>query len=243
MRRIWGDVIPAVHSYTSGNIHFDSEDFHDGSVSMYEGMESGSRALKGELPDSVNRIININNSTNKICKVLDIGGRLGDQYIHLRNSGVDMDLVEYDVLEVPRLASRGDELYAKNNKVHFYFNSSDILGHSYDIIYSSCAYMYIPHWIDYTADLVDRFWPTIFFFDKTPMTTFNPTFVTEQITPQGRIPYRILNPNEIIGFFRAKGYFPTKVAPWFDTQLPDQEHLPNSPIPYYYFITTVERMT
>ena len=176
------------------------------------------------LPRYVKEVLKIKEK----CCILDFGGRMGGLWYTVKDFGK----ITYDVVELPEVVKEGKEL---NKDVTFFTDFSETRK-DYDIVYFRGSFQYIEKWKSFLEDVRKKH-PIFIVFDWTPLSMDVKTFIIEQVTPQGKIPYVIHNVDDLT----LGGYSRIFFDKFFNHPLPDSGKFPKSEHGWWYYSLVLRR--
>jgi putative methyltransferase (TIGR04325 family) len=136
--------------------------------------------------------------------ILDFGGGMGIQYIHLTRSLPEVHVLQYHVVEGQRVCEPGSKLFAGNSRVHFCASLPKDLP-QVDIVFIRSVLQYIDDYKGLLSQLVE-YRPQFFLFVDLAAGK-NPTYETAQNNVRGSvIPYQFINVREILELMAGLGY-------------------------------------
>ena len=136
--------------------------------------------------------------------ILDLGGGMGIEYIHLTRSLPEGHLLQYYVVEGQRICEAGSKLFAGDSRIHFCATLPQDLP-QVDIVYIRSALQYIEDYQGLISQLVE-YQPQFFLFVDLAAGK-NPTYATAQKNVRGSvIPYWFINVREILDLMADWGY-------------------------------------
>ena len=136
--------------------------------------------------------------------ILDFGGGMGIEYIHLTRSLPKDRALRYFVVEGQRVCEAGSKLFAGDSHIQFCASLPKDLP-QVDIIYIRSALQYIEDYGGLLSQLVE-YQPKYFLFVDL-VAGRNPTYATAQKNVRGTIiPYWFINVKEILALMSGLGY-------------------------------------
>ena len=149
-------------------------------------------------------LVSILGRDRNTVSILDFGGGMGVDYIHLVNSVVHAKDVDYHIVENRSVCEAGSRLFENDSRIHFYPALPTGLA-KVDIIYMCSALQYIENYADLLKALSD-YHPEYFLFVKLSAGDI-PTYATDQTNlPVTRIAYWFINVREIESLMSKNGY-------------------------------------
>jgi putative methyltransferase (TIGR04325 family) len=139
--------------------------------------------------------------TNKQLNVLDFGGGLGELYLKMQQMIVNVDNINFTILENEKIVDIGNLNFSKKNLNYTTKIPMDII---FDIINFSSSFHYIDDWKNLIKQIILNK-PKYFIFSDLPCSD-NESFVTIQNYNGKKIPVRFLNILELINFFKENNY-------------------------------------
>ena len=136
--------------------------------------------------------------------IIDFGGGMGVDYIHVLSGVTDSIQVDYHIVENSIVCFHGRDLFSQNTHLHFHDALPADLDRV-DIVYINSALQYVE---DYSGLLVRlcAYEPEFVLLVKLSAGEM-PTYATAQINLTGsRVPYWFLNVQQIIHLLEANGY-------------------------------------
>lgn len=136
-------------------------------------------------------------------KILDFGGAVGSDFIHLTASLAKCPPIEYHVVEIEKAAREGARLFAGEPRIHFHTEAPSIV--NLDIVFLKGALQYVE---DYSSLLLKlcSLGATYFLFVNLSAGDF-PTYATMQKNVPGTaMPYWFINVSEIVALLSEQGY-------------------------------------
>lgn len=137
-------------------------------------------------------------------RILDFGGGMGVDYIHLTSSVPDLKHIDYHIVENSSMCKLGSHLFEDDPQVHFHSSLPTDLA-TVDIIYICTALQYIE---DYPALLKDlcNYHPEYFLFVKLAAGEI-PTYVSSQRNLRNAVVgHWFINIKEIESLMSSNGY-------------------------------------
>jgi putative methyltransferase (TIGR04325 family) len=137
-------------------------------------------------------------------RILDFGGGLGFTYLLLKKTLVGSSL-DYHIVENTSLCGEGRNLFKDDPSLHFH-SEPPSSGEPFNIVFVSTALQYIQN---YRAmiDTLLAVRPRFFFLSRFSTSLTQPTFATAQVNVKGsRIPYWVMNGDEIVALLKERGY-------------------------------------
>jgi putative methyltransferase (TIGR04325 family) len=139
-----------------------------------------------------------------LITIMDFGGGMGVDYIHLLSGVTNSCRVDYRIVENSIVCFHGRDLFSQNTHLHFHDALPADLDRV-DIVYINSALQYVE---DYSGLLVRlcAYEPEFILLVKLSAGEM-PTYATAQINLTGsRVPYWFLNVQQIIHLLEANGY-------------------------------------
>lgn len=163
--------------------------------------------------------------------VLDFGGGMGSQYLELLDKIPEIkERVSFYIVESDAtIRNKPTELEQFKNLT--FFSSLDAVPSSCDIIHIGSTLPYIDKWQDLLKGINSTFHPTYFVFSDLLAGNI-PTFITQQIYYDKRIPHRFYNFNEFSNYMHQALDFKLIYITKFIHKILDQEEVfPNFALP------------
>lgn len=136
--------------------------------------------------------------------VIDFGGGMGVDYIHLLSGVTDSCRVDYRIVENSMVCAQGRELFRQNTHLYFHDTLPADLDRV-DIVYINSALQYVENYGELLVSLC-AYEPEFVLLVKLSAGEI-PTYATAQINLTGsRIPYWFFNAQHIINLIEANGY-------------------------------------
>lgn len=149
-------------------------------------------------------LVSILGSDRDKVSILDFGGGMGVDYIHLVNGVVHAKDVDYHIVENRSVCESGSRLFENDSHIHFYPSLPTNLD-KVDIVYVCSALQYIENYTDLLTSLSD-YHPEYFLFVKLSAGDI-PTYATGQKNLPGTlVGYWFINVREIESLMSANGY-------------------------------------
>lgn len=192
MERIWGKIISLEGwgNVSEGSVHFDSQRYVDSMEKVYSRIKANPDR-DSEISKCVDELLVY---SDKIS-VLDIGGRWGDHFHSLSDDA--QSRVAYSVLETPNNTFRGRQKHPISSPVEF-IDDIENAQKKYDLVFSSsCFPVYFFNWQAISKKIIDMN-PKIILIDKCLMSSDVPSFLIEQLTPEGPIAHFVPNVADMV---------------------------------------------
>jgi len=137
-------------------------------------------------------------------KILDFGGGVGIHYAlcqrYLRNPQID-----YTVLDLPEVVSRGKEFFSDTKDIHFTDSMPSPKRTKFDMIILSSVLHYIDDYRKLLKDITSGYNPDILFLSRLPAGEI-PDFVTMQTIPEASFPAHCFNYTKLRDFCLSLNY-------------------------------------
>ncbi len=169
-------------------------------------------------------------TNNKPVRILDFGGGLAASYPAVAGVLPHSATVEFHVVEIPAIVTRGQQLFAGRKNVHFH-NELPTAGH-FDIVHAAAALQYVADW----QGLLTRFaelapeWMAFGHLLAGPVRTF----ITRQNAYETQIPARFIAMDEFLKVISGLGYRLVYRALMIRTILGKEQPLPTGHFPEGY---------
>lgn len=136
--------------------------------------------------------------------ILDFGGGMGVDYIHLISSIPNNILINYHIVENSSVCEAGARLFENDPKIHFYPSVPTDLT-TVDIVYICTALQYVEDY-DSLLKRLSNYRPKYFLFVKLAAGD-NPTYASIQRNlPGTKVGHWFLNVQEIVSLMSGNGY-------------------------------------
>ena len=136
--------------------------------------------------------------------ILEFGGGMGIAYIHVLNSLVNCQSINFHIVESERVTEEAVRLFEHDKRVHFYSKLPAQLP-DLDIVYMSSALQYVE---DYTSllKILAGYGAKYFLFVKLSAGDFQTYATAQKNVPGTTLPYWFINVKEIVELMAAAGY-------------------------------------
>ena len=136
------------------------------------------------------------------CKILDIGGGLGETYLHIKKR-VPIE-IDYDIIELAKTVKAGRELFKNYRNVNFYTMDS-YSSSKYDLVYFGSSLQYFEDWKSVVRKVLESKPKYILISDTTVGEV--PTFACAQVNDlRTIIPRWVFNIEELDVLFSTFEY-------------------------------------
>lgn len=158
-----------------------------------------------------------------IVRILDFGGGIGNSYIPLMSNIIDLDRVEFHIIDNDKLCNEGIELF-KGGPSPIFHSELPNNDSEFDIVHIGSVLPYICDWRSMIARLSEYKPRHILFSDF--MAGNIPTFATMQNSFGDTIPHWFFNVDEVISFVEGLGMKLLFKAPYVGRFLGQEGPLP-----------------
>ena len=236
-QRLWGDII-LEESYSSQKTAITKQQWIERNKEYWSNEELLAVTLKLEKnrdPEKATikpllKIVENQFKDKEEIRIFELGGGLGVNYDILKErENLKTKKIKYDAIESENVIKIGNKNRKKDKNINFIDKLSKSKLSYYDIMFASSSIMYLENPYEFFEEVITKKNPKYICFVRTPLSKFYPTFIVEQISTKNQCPvfYRVFNPNELIGFFKAFKYKTVKLE-FSEVYLPQQEFLPTS---------------
>ena len=177
-------------------------------------------------------IMTSKNITENI-KILDFGGGLGFTYVQIINSCLNIDLLDYHIVESKTICEAGRKIFKHDKKLQFHTTFPSHL-QTVDIVYLGSSIQYIQDWKKTLLTLKD-FNPNYFVF--TDLTAGDvQTYATVQKYYESYIPCWFFNLENFINYMNILSYNLIFKANYIHKILGKEQGIPQNNFPKKYRI-------
>ena len=206
----WRGVYPRYTDVPTSGAGLESDSFMRAAEAHVEQLLARS-GRKGSIPTSVTEqhsllplpIATVCRQSGK-AQVLDFGGGMGPDYLHVLSSVPACGELEYHIVETRAVCAAASRLFRNDSRVHFHATLPENM-RGLDVVYVSSALQYVE---DYTGLLrkLCAYGAQYVLFVKLSSGDI-PTYATQQANVPGTtIAYWFLNVREVIEHMHAGGY-------------------------------------
>jgi len=136
-------------------------------------------------------------------KILDFGGGLGCTYVQILNGCLNIDLLDYHIVETKKICEVGEKIFESDKKIQFHTTLPYHL-QTVDIVHFGSSIQYVEDWKKTLAILKD-FNPHYFIF--TDLMAGNvKTYATVQKYYESNIPSWFININDFVKYMNILYY-------------------------------------
>ena len=207
---IWQGIYSTYGDVPASGSGYDSERLVRDAVAHAEKLLSASRQ-HGSIPTEVTAehsllplLVSVLCRASGRATVLDFGGGMAFAYLHLVNSVLGCDVVDYHIVERNAVCIAGTRLFRDDPHVHFYSSLPDELRGA-DIVHVSSALQYVEDYPGLLRKLCEYRAQYILFVKLSSGDI--PTYATRQTNlPGTSVAYWFINIREVIDLMSQGGY-------------------------------------